>query len=111
LVTTTRYGPKFGATEGGFTASWVLFTNVVATGPTPPKVAVAPDTKPVPTIFTDVVPVFGPAFGPTPVTVGAAASAVMTAAARPTELSDMLRTVTKPNLPRLDFFRINAPPL
>jgi hypothetical protein len=89
----------------------VLLTNVVAMGPIPPNVAVAPDTKPVPTIFTFVVPVFGPAFGPTSVTVGAAASAVMTVAARPIELSDMLRTVTNANLPRLDSWRINTPPL
>ncbi|MBJ7597444.1 hypothetical protein [Candidatus Nephthysia bennettiae] len=91
----------------------MLLTSVVDTGPIPLNVAVAPDAKPVPMIFTFVVPVFGPAFGPTSVTVGVGgpAVAVMAVPASAIELSSMLMTTTGPNLPNLDKSRIDAPPL
>jgi len=43
----------------------------------PPKLTVAPETKLVPLIVTELPPAAGPVFGETPVTVGAGAVGVL----------------------------------
>ena len=53
--------------------SWVGLTNVTPVAAVPPKVTVAPETKFVPVIVTEVPPDVGPVFGLTEVIVGAGA--------------------------------------
>ena len=69
LVTTTFTEPAVCA--GVVTVRLVLLTKLTPIAAVPPKLTVAPDTKLVPVMVTDVPPAFGPFAGAMPPTVGA----------------------------------------
>ncbi len=70
MVTTTSTAPT--AWAGVVAVIEVEFTKVTPVAAVPPKVTVAPLTKSVPVMVTDVPPVSGPLVGATLVTVGGA---------------------------------------
>ena len=69
MVTTTSTAPAGWA--GVVAVMLVALTTVTPVAAVPPKVTVAPLTKPVPVMVTDVPPVERPLVGLTAVTVGA----------------------------------------
>ena len=68
FVTTTLTAPAVRA--GVVAVSWVALLKVTAVAAVPPKVTVAPETKLVPVIVTEVPPAVGPELGETLLTVG-----------------------------------------
>jgi hypothetical protein len=73
LVTVTLTAPA--ACAGVVAVIVVAFTTVTPVALVPPRVTVAPLTKPVPLIVTLVPPAVGPEVGLIPVTVGAGGGA------------------------------------
>ncbi len=75
MVTTTSTAPA--AWAGVVTSIWVALTKVTPVAAVPPKVTVAPLTKSVPVMVTDVPPMSGPLVGATEVTMGPPASVTL----------------------------------
>jgi hypothetical protein len=97
LVTVTVTAPTVPA--GVVAVIVVLFTTATFVAAVEPNVTVAPETKFVPVIVTDVPPEFDPLFGLTPVTVGAGAK-VNPLARLPLNPPELVTvTVTAPAVP------------